>query len=167
MLKKLPRGAALAAAGSAFLLLIGCSGLGGGSGTGGSGSSDAQANVGRPASGTLELREFQLAYLGSGTSGNGSLNFHGTEYPIKIGGLGVGGIGLAEIEAQGEVYDLSRIEDFPGTYGEVRTGWALGQVGSGKMWLQNEHGVVLHLHAQREGIMLSMGADAIIMEMGN
>ena len=29
------------------------------------------------------------------------------------------------------------------------------------MWLKNEHDVVLHLKAKREGVMLAVGADAI------
>jgi hypothetical protein len=33
------------------------------------------------------------------------------------------------------------------------------------MWLQNEAGVILHLKAKREGLMLSLGGDAILISM--
>jgi hypothetical protein len=35
----------------------------------------------------------------------------------------------------------------------------------GDLWLQNENGVILHLHAKREGLMLSLGGDAIVISM--
>ena len=35
----------------------------------------------------------------------------------------------------------------------------------GDIWLKNEHDVVLHLKAKREGLMLSVGADAIDIRM--
>ena len=143
---------------AAVLLLFACSGSSGG---------DAPSDVDRPVSGRLRIEEFQLAYIGSGTTGHGTLNFRGDSYRVRVGGLGVGGIGLAEIKATGEVYDLGRLEDFPGLYGQARTGWAVGQAGSGKMWLQNNNGVVLHLHAERERLMLSLGADAIDIQFEN
>jgi hypothetical protein len=35
----------------------------------------------------------------------------------------------------------------------------------GDLWLQNESGVVMHLKAKREGLMLSLGGDAMIISM--
>jgi hypothetical protein len=36
-----------------------------------------------------------------------------------------------------------------------------GEASVGDMWLKNEHDVILHLRAKREGLMLAVGADAI------
>jgi hypothetical protein len=33
------------------------------------------------------------------------------------------------------------------------------------MWLQNESGVILRLIAKRKGLMLSLGADAIVISL--
>jgi hypothetical protein len=63
----------------------------------------------------------------------------------------------------GEVYDLKNLADFAGTYAEARTGWAMGMCGNGELWLQNPAGVILHLKTEREGLMLTLGASAIVI----
>lgn len=115
--------------------------------------------------GTIDFHELQVAYIGSGTMGHGTLNFQGESYPIKVAGLGIGGIGLSEIQAHGDVYGLENIEDFPGLYGEAQTGFAIGDESSGKMWLENPNGVIIHLDTQREGLMLSLGAQGLNIQM--
>jgi hypothetical protein len=65
-----------------------------------------EAIKGKRPSGWVEMREVQAAYIGSGSAGAGTLTFRSRRYPFKVGGLGIGGIGLSTIEAQGEVYDL-------------------------------------------------------------
>ncbi len=114
---------------------------------------------------TIDFHELQVAYIGSGTMGHGTLNFQGQSYPIKVAGLGIGGIGLSEIQAHGDVYDLENIEDFAGLYGQVQTGYALGDQSGGQMWLENPNGVTIHLDTKREGLMLSMGANGLDIEM--
>lgn len=114
-------------------------------------------------SGTIDVDEVQVAFLASGNLGGGTLHFKGEERRFTIGGLGVGGIGVASLEATGEVYNLTDLESFPGAYGDVRWGWALADKSSGQLWLQNPHGVVIHLKGTREGLMLTAGADAIII----
>ena len=111
--------------------------------------------------GTIEFHELQVAYIGSGTMGHGTLFFQGQSYPIKVGGLGIGGIGLSDIQAHGDVYGLENIEDFEGLYGEAQTGYALGDQSSGEMWLENPNGVIIHLDTKREGLMLSLGAEGL------
>lgn len=115
--------------------------------------------------GTVEMREVQAAYIGSATGGSGQLHFRGETYPFTVEGLGAGGIGLSEVEAAGDVYGLERVEDFPGEYGEARAGFAVGETSAGEMWLQNDNGVVLHLKARREGLMLTLGADVMVITM--
>ena len=124
-----------------------------------------EAIEGKTPSGSVEMKEVQAAYIGSGTAGEGVLRFRGKEYPFKVGGVGVGGIGLSEVEATGEVYDLEELSQFPGTYGEARYGFALGTKSGGELWLQNESGVILRLKAKRTGLMLTLGGDAILIEM--
>jgi hypothetical protein len=82
-----------------------------------------------------------------------------------VGGLGVGGIGASTISASGEVYKLDNLAQFPGTYGEASYGFALGTKSSGDLWLQNQAGVIMHLKAKREGLMLSLGGDAVVIRM--
>jgi len=94
------------------------------------------------------------------------LYFHGRSYPFKLGGLGIGGIGISTIDATGTVYNLHRLADFNGVYGQARTGFAIGEQGKGRMWLQNSNGVYLELHARRRSLSLSLGADGMVVRLG-
>jgi hypothetical protein len=124
-----------------------------------------QSVAGMQPVGTVDMREVQAAYLGSGSTGSGTLFFNGQSYPFSVSGLGVGGIGLSTIDASGEVYGLKAIDAFPGTYAEARYGFALGAASTGDLWLQNETNVILHLKAKREGLMLSLGGSAVAISM--
>jgi len=118
---------------------------------------------GRMPDGSVDMREVQVAYIGSGSGGRGTLLFQGSSYPFRVGGLGVGGIGLSAVDAKGYVYNLQNLQQFAGAYAQGRAGFAVGQTSSGDLWLQNESGVIMHLVAKREGLMLSLGADAMVI----
>jgi hypothetical protein len=120
---------------------------------------------GKQPSGFVEMREVQVAYIGNAGGGRGTLTYQGQTYPFRIAGLGVGGIGVSTVDAQGEVYDLNSLADFPGAYAAGQYGAVVGAESVGDIWLKNEHDVVLHLKARREGLMLSVGADAIDIRM--
>jgi len=124
-----------------------------------------EAVAGLTPDGTIDMQEVQVAYLASGGGGNGTLFYQGGVYPFTIGGLGVGGIGASTISASGEVYKLNSLAQFPGAYIQGRYGFALGNRSGGDLWLQNDAGVILHLKAKREGLMLSLGGDAIAITM--
>lgn len=124
-----------------------------------------EAIAGLTPDGTVDMQEVQVAYLASGGGGNGTLFYRGAAYPFTIGGLGVGGIGASTISAAGEVYKLNSLTQFPGAYIQGRYGFALGNRSGGDLWLQNDAGVILHLKAKREGLMLSLGGDAIAITM--
>jgi hypothetical protein len=134
-------------------------------GCGGSLALGPEAVQGQTPDGTVDMHEVQAAYIGSGSAGSGILFFRGTEYPFEVGGVGVGGFGLSTIEATGEVYNLRDLGQFPGTYGQARYGFALGTASGGDLWMQNEAGVIMHLKAKREGLMLSLGGDAVVIKM--
>ena len=112
-------------------------------------------------SATLEIDQVQVALFYSGNLGGGKLHYDGRTYSFTVGGLGLGGIGASKMEAVGQVYNLTRLEDFPGAYGQARHGFAAGTESGGSMWLQNPNGVVIELKTKREGLALSLGADAV------
>ena len=118
-------------------------------------------------SGTVTISQVQVAFIGSGSGGGGTLHFRGRNYPFKIGGLGIGGIGVSRLEATGTVYDLRRVDDFAGVYGQTRVGWAAGAQGTGEMWLKNPNGVYIHLRTQRSGYSLNLGADGMVVHLGS
>jgi hypothetical protein len=150
-----------AAMAAALLSLAACAG----------GSSSQQAAgpaptlEGKKPSGFVEMHEVQVAHIGNAGGGSGTLSYDGKTYPFKIAGLGVGGIGVSTVDAEGEVYDLKDLAEFPGAYAAGQYGAVAGTASIGDIWLKNENDVVLHLKAKREGLMLSVGADAIDIRM--
>jgi hypothetical protein len=114
--------------------------------------------------GRIELKQYTVAYIGSGSMGGGTLFLDGKSYPFKIAGLGVGGIGASAMDATGNVYNLSSPEAFPGSYGNARVGMTAGHSGEGRLWLKNPAGVVIELWTQMSGLALSGGVDGILIQ---
>ena len=77
----------------------------------------------------------------------------------------IGGIGLSKMEAYGAVYNLHNLADFSGGYLQARYGLAVGDVSTGQLWLQNTRGVGLSLKAKRTGLALSLGGDAVYIDL--
>jgi len=48
----------------------------------------------RVKAGTVEIEQVQIAFIGSGNIGGGTLQFQGGSYSFSVGGLGVGGFGI-------------------------------------------------------------------------
>jgi hypothetical protein len=120
---------------------------------------------GKAPSGYVNMEEVSIAYLGQAGGGKGTLTFQGQTYPFEIAGLGGGGIGVSKLDASGEVYNLTNISEFSGAYDEARYGAVIGDASTGDLWLENNAGVVMHLKAKREGLMLSLGADVVDIRM--
>ncbi|CAN7144838.1 hypothetical protein LJR009_000002 [Bosea sp. LjRoot9] len=116
-----------------------------------------------PATGSVRIQQVQVAVVGSGEIGGGTLNFRGRSYGITVGGLGFGGIGVSRLTATGTVYGLARAEDFAGAYVQLREGWAVGDQGRGRLWLRNSKGVTMRLATRRQGLQLSLGADGVLI----
>jgi hypothetical protein len=50
-------------------------------------------------SGSVNIHQVQVAFIGSGAVGGDTLYFHGHRYPFKLGGLGIGGRGINPFRA--------------------------------------------------------------------
>lgn len=116
--------------------------------------------------GKLTMEFGQGGFILSASGGNGVLTFKGRKHVFKVGSLGVGGFGVSKVSAVGEVYNLNKLEDFPGAYFQARAGYAAGD-GKGVLWLENSNGVVLKLRTTTKGLALSLGADGLLLEMGD
>ncbi len=116
---------------------------------------------------SVTMDQVQAAYIGSAGGGSGTLTYRGVAYPFTVAGLGVGGVGFSDLEATGDVYNLPSVRLFPGSYAQGRYGFVVGNMSGGDLWLQNESGVVMHLKARRQGLMLSLGGDAVIISMNH
>jgi hypothetical protein len=92
--------------------------------------------------GTVAIEQVQIAFIGSGNLGGGTLIFKGQKYDFSVGGLGIGGIGISKMQAHGAVYNLHDLSDFPGAYVQARYGLAVGSTSTGELWLRNVQGVI-------------------------
>ncbi len=113
----------------------------------------------------VRMQMVNVAYIGSGSRGTGTLEFRGRSHPFTVTGLGIGGLGASTVDAVGEVYNLRDVSQFAGEFGQLRYGFAVGRASAGDLWLQNTAGVIMRLSAQRTGLMLSLGSDALVISM--
>ncbi|MGK9236567.1 hypothetical protein KXS07_32400 [Inquilinus limosus] len=128
-----------------------------------SGPSGRAADMPSP-SGTVVIDQMQLAFLVSGSLGGGRITFQGQAYRFSIAGLGAGGKGVFDLQAEGEVYNLTAIDDFAGLYDTAGLGHASGKDGKGRLWLQNADDVVLQLRARYEGLVVT-GVDDVDIQL--
>jgi hypothetical protein len=111
--------------------------------------------------GTVELNQTPPNDVMVGGGGTGTVDFRGKIYHFAIGGLGIQGSAVAIIQTSGEVYRLSDIASFPGTYQRTTdTAFVSGRP-SGGLWLQNEHATIMHLGVPPGGQMPDIGNDAV------
>jgi Cu/Ag efflux protein CusF len=112
-------------------------------------------------SGTVQIASRSVA-LGIGVEwGHGTLTMSdGSTHPFKINGLSVVDLGIAKIDASGEVYHLVVPEDLEGTYAAGEAGIVLGAGGS-EMAMQNGKGVVMRLTSKQQGVKLTLAPEGL------
>jgi hypothetical protein len=114
--------------------------------------------------GTVSIESKAVA-VGVGWSwGEGTLTFEGKDYPFKIKGLSVIDVGISSISAQGDVYSLTKVEDFEGTYSAAEAGIAIGG-GAGAQTMKNQNGVIIKLTSKKAGLQLKLAPEGLKVEM--
>jgi hypothetical protein len=103
---------------------------------------------------------FKVTSIGVGigaTWGKGTFNYRpGGTYPIKVGGIDLANVGVAELEGVGEVYNLTNPEDIYGTYNKASAGIAILGGAKGTI-MKNAKGVVIDLNAIQKGVSVNLG----------
>lgn len=113
---------------------------------------------------TVDIEEESFRLILGGESGAGTLHFQESNYPFKLSGATVGGVGYTELSASGDVYGLNEFGDFAGNYVEGTAGITVGKGGGGVL-MHNDKGVTMHLKTSSEGVQLAIGAGGITVEM--
>jgi hypothetical protein len=114
--------------------------------------------------GSLSFETTSIA-AGIGVSwGNGTFAFQGKKYPINIKGLGLGAVGLAKVNAVGDVYNLTKPSDVAGTYVGITGGIAIAGGVKGIL-ARNEKGVVVDLRATQQGVSFNLGTDGFTISI--
>ncbi|GBQ85802.1 hypothetical protein [Asaia krungthepensis] len=96
---------------------------------------------------------FTLQEVGGGLGyewGKGTLHHNGKDYAFEIGGGGIASIGYIAVKGTGTVKDLTRLDQFDGTYWTVKADAAIGS-GVGAAVLENQYGVKLDLKMSIKG----------------
>jgi hypothetical protein len=120
------------------------------------GNKEAQGNP----TGEVTVKVTQAA-VGLGVSwGDGTLHYKGKDYKFKVKGLNLIGLGVTSINAKGEVYNLQKLDEFPGTYYGVEASATVIK-GSAGMVLKNSTGVVLNLKSEQTGAALKLGNEGL------
>ncbi|MBU3567473.1 EipA family protein [Polynucleobacter alcilacus] len=123
------------------------------------------ADAPKKPSGTLSINETQFALIIGGSTGGGVLTYQGKQYPFKISGMSLGAnVGASKLSASGEVYDLSDISKFSGTFTKLESSITLGG-GVGGTVLRNENGVIMRLVSTSQGLQLNLSASGVTVKL--
>jgi hypothetical protein len=115
-------------------------------------------------SGKVAIETKSIA-AGVGVSwGDGKLNFKGKEYPFSVDGLSLVDWGISKANATGDVYNLTDVDKFGGTYVAAEAGLTLAG-GMGGMVLRNQNGVVMHLRSVSRGAQLQLGTSGLNIKL--
>jgi hypothetical protein len=109
---------------------------------------------------TLTLHTVSMADGVGYSWGGGVLTFQGKAYPFRIEGISVGDMGISRAEATGNVYNLTKIEDFSGDYVAASASAAIAG-GSGIASMRNQHGVAIDLTGIDQGVKLKFGVEGV------
>ncbi|RWM06501.1 MAG: hypothetical protein E5X80_09110 [Mesorhizobium sp.] len=115
-------------------------------------------------SGTIRFSVYKAAFFIGGSGGEGTLTFHGRNYPISIGGISGGlAFGASKTYFKGKVRHIRRASDVTGVYGAAGGGGALGR-GAQVIVMTNDKGAELELTGRQVG--LQVNADLSGMSIG-
>jgi hypothetical protein len=106
--------------------------------------------------GTLRLNVFKVGFIVGVGGGTGTFTYEGNAYPLTIGGLGIGTIGLADVQLVGTATNLRSPADIAGTYAAAGAGGAF-ITGAQVATLQNEKGVIITLQGVEVGFDVNIG----------
>jgi hypothetical protein len=118
----------------------------------------------RKPSGKVSIESRSIAAGIGVTWGDGKLSFKGKDYPFSINGLTVVDFGISKASATGDVYDLTDVEKFAGTYVAAEAGFTLAG-GMGGMELRNQNGVIMHIRSVSRGARLQLGTSGLVIAL--
>ena len=125
-------------------------------------STESRAQSGT--TGTVRIQIVKAGFIVGVGGGKGTLTFNGKSYPLSIGGVSVGTIGVATVNLVGTARNLRTAADIAGTYGAASASVAI--VGGAKVaTLKNEKGVVLEVHGVQLGLEASLSLSGMTIAL--
>lgn len=105
--------------------------------------------------GSISFKVVKAGFVIGGSAGSGTLNFHGRNYNVAIGGLSYGfTFGGSVINFHGSVSNIRGPSDVAGVYAAGGVGAAVGG-GAGAIVLTNQKGAVLSLVGHQAGLIVA------------
>lgn len=99
--------------------------------------------------------------VGVGVSwGEGVLTFQNQNYPFKVSGLSLVGVGGSSVKAEGTVFNLEKLEDFKGAWAEVSGSAVLGKASAGGITMRNGD-VYMTLSGTEKGAKIAAGGGGL------
>jgi hypothetical protein len=92
--------------------------------------------------------------------GEGTLLFEGQRHSFSVKGLSLIDLGIAKLISEGAVENLDDLADFGGTYVAIGAGASAG-IGASVVAMRNQHGVVIRLTSDAEGVNLALGPEGL------
>ncbi len=92
------------------------------------------------------------------------LRYHGNEFPFSIDGVTMLDFGFSKANAAGEVYNLTDLTNFEGTYFATEASFALGG-GVGGIAMRNQNGVIMRLNSVSQGARLQLGSSGMKIKL--
>jgi hypothetical protein len=96
--------------------------------------------------------------------GSGTLRFGKRTYPLSVGGISIGTLGVSQADFVGRAYHLRRAQDIAGTYTAVGAGLAIAG-GARVARLRNSNGVVLELRGRQVGFEVAIDLSGMTVSM--
>jgi hypothetical protein len=124
-------------------------------------STESRAQTG---SGTVRIQIVKAGFIVGVGGGKGTLTFNGKSYPLSIGGVSVGTIGVATVNLAGTARNLRTAADIAGTYGAASASVAIVS-GAKVATLKNEKGVVLEVHGVQLGLEASLSLSGMTIAL--
>jgi hypothetical protein len=127
----------------------------------------AAAAAAAPVSATVGTVEFTCGSVAAGIGyswGSGTLTYNGQVHHFRISGLSAVGVGIASINATGEVSNLTNLANFNGTYTAGGIGAAVA-VGGSVAGLQNEHGVPMTIRSTQIGLQFHIAVGGLTVTL--
>jgi hypothetical protein len=118
----------------------------------------------RKPSGRVTMESRSIAAGVGVTWGDGKLSFKGKDYPFSINGLSVVDWGISKASATGDVYNLTDVSKFAGTYLAAEAGFTLAG-GAGGITMRNSEGVIINLRSTSRGASLTLGPAGLSIAM--
>ena len=115
-------------------------------------------------SGKISIESHSIALAVGVNWGEGRLSFKGKRALFAVNGLTLVDVGIAKASAVGEVYNLTDISQFEGTYLASEAGFDLAG-GMGGISMRNKNGVILHMRGDSEEALLQLGRGGMTVKL--